>query len=596
MTEPKTILIADDDPDALLLMTAALQGAGFSVIEAIDGDDALQQFHAGRFDLVMLDVDMPGMNGYEVCEALRQMSGDLLPIVIVTGMDDLESVDRAYRAGATDFIAKPISWALIGHRVKYLLRGYQIVLDLKAAQERIRRLAYFDTLTGLPNREYFRSRLASTLERAKRHASPFAVFCIDLDNFKRINDTLGHSMGDALLQMVATRLREAIRSHDALGGAAADNIDDENISRLGGDEFMVVLPKLPSPAHASAVAERVIQAVAQPMFLAQHEVLVTPSIGIAVYPSDGSDAETLIRNADLAMYFAKRLGPGTFAFFAATMSTDALQRLTVEGQLRWAIERHELSLLYQPQFDLATGAISSLEALVRWSNPELGNVPPAEFIPIAEQTGLIQSIGEWVLRAACTQAHTWLMEGLPVTRVAVNVSGLQLSHPGFTALVSSVLSESGLAAECLELEVTESVLMQDNCRAVDVLTQLKATGVDIAIDDFGTGHSSFARLSEFPVDRLKIDRAFVQRAHVSQADKLIASAIIGMAKTLGLEVVAEGVEEFAQLMMLQDEHCTLAQGYLLSRPLTAAEAGQLLRRSAESVDATRTERLKRLFT
>jgi len=596
VTAPKTILIADDDPDALLLMAAALQGAGFSVIEAIDGDDALRQFQAGRFDLVMLDVDMPGMNGYEVCEALRQVTGELLPIVIVTGMDDLESVDTAYRAGATDFIAKPISWALIAHRVKYLLRGYQMVRDLEAAQERIRRLAYFDTLTGLPNREYFRSRLASTLEHARRHASPFAVFCIDLDNFKRINDTLGHSVGDELLQMMAMRLRAAVCSQDTPGRATVDCIDQDNLSRLGGDEFMVVLPALTKPEHASAIAERVVQAIGQPMFLAQHEVLVTPSIGIAVFPTDGADAETLIRNADLAMYFAKRQGPGMFAFFAPTMSADALQRLTIEGQLRWAIERHELSLQYQPQFDLATGTISSMEALLRWNNPQLGCVPPAEFIPIAEQTGLILSIGEWVLRVACVQAKEWLAESLPLKRVAVNVSGLQLSQPGFSVLVSSVLRESGLPADCLELEVTESVAMQNDCAAVGVLRQLKAIGVDIAIDDFGTGHSSFARLSEFPVDRLKIDRAFVQRAHVSQADKSIASAIIGMAKTLELEVVAEGVEEFAQLLILQGERCTLAQGYLLSRPLTAAEAGQLLRRTVEGIDATRTERFKRLFS
>jgi len=434
------------------------------------------------------------------------------------------------------------------------------------------------------------------LEHARRHASPFAVFCIDLDNFKRINDTLGHSVGDELLQMMAMRLRAAVCSQDTPGRATVDCIDQDNLSRLGGDEFMVVLPALTKPEHASAIAERVVQAIGQPMFLAQHEVLVTPSIGIAVFPTDGADAETLIRNADLAMYFAKRQGPGMFAFFAPTMSADALQRLTIEGQLRWAIERHELSLQYQPQFDLATGAISSMEALLRWNNPQLGCVPPAEFIPIAEQTGLILSIGEWVLRVACVQAKEWLAESLPLKRVAVNVSGLQLSQPGFSVLVSSVLRESGLPADCLELEVTESVAMQNDCAAVGVLRQLKAIGVDIAIDDFGTGHSSFARLSEFPVDRLKIDRAFVQRAHVSQADKSIASAIIGMAKTLELEVVAEGVEEFAQLLILQGERCTLAQGYLLSRPLTAAEAGQLLRRTVEGIDATRTERFKRLFS
>ena len=595
MSAPKKILIVDDDSDALMLMSATLEADGFLVSTASGGADALRQFRADACDLVMLNVDMPGMNGYDACAALRSEAGELLPIVMVTGMDDVSSVDSAYRAGATDFIAKPINWALIGHRVRYLLRGYQIVRDLKAAEGRIRRLAYFDSLTDLPNREHFRHRLASALEIAKRHERPLALLCIDLDNFKRINDTLGHGVGDELLRTVASRLREALRASDAVGRAGPEGAD-KNLSRIGGDEFMVFLSEISAPDQTGIVAERIVRTITQPMRLTQHEVLVTPSIGIAVYPADGSDYETLVRNADLAMYFAKRGGPGTFAFFAATMSTGALKRLTLEGKLREAIAKNELSLQFQPQFDLNTGLISSMEALLRWNNAELGAVPPSEFIPIAEETGQILPIGEWVLRTACAQAKAWHDEGLPVARMAVNVSALQLSRRDFPEVVRSVLQETGLRPELLELEITESAIMQNEAWTEEVLKELKKIGVEIAIDDFGIGYSSFSRLKEFPIDRLKIDRSFVKHLHNKGEDQAIASAIIAMAKTLRLEVVAEGVEEFAQLMVLQDERCTLAQGFLLGRPLPPSEARLLLHRSADKADGTtRTQRFKRLL-
>jgi EAL domain-containing protein (putative c-di-GMP-specific phosphodiesterase class I) len=356
-----------------------------------------------------------------------------------------------------------------------------------------------------------------------------------------------------------------------------------------------MLPHLENASDASVVAGRIVKAISQPMLLSHHEVMVTPSIGIAVCPADGEDHETLVRNADLAMYFAKRRAPGTHARFEPTMSAEALKRMTIEGELRTAIDRNELSLEYQPQFDLASGGISGMEALLRWHNPNLGAVPPAEFIPVAEQTGLILPIGEWVLRRACAQVLAWQVDGIAHVRVAVNVSGIQLAQPEFPGLVQAVLSEVGLVADRLELEITESVLMQDDARAIQALRALKAIGVQIAIDDFGTGHSSFARLKDFPVDRLKIDRAFVGRAHLNHADQAIASAIISMAKTLQLEVVAEGVEEFEQLLLLQGERCTLGQGYLLSRPLQPTAALQLLRRSSENHAASRTERLKALF-
>jgi diguanylate cyclase (GGDEF)-like protein len=593
--DPRRILVADDDPAALMLMEAALRVAGYSVATARDGDEALRLFHGGRFDLVMLDIDMPGRNGLELCRELRIEAGELLPIVMVTGMDDVESVDAAFRAGATDFISKPISWTLIAHRVRYVLRGYQINLDLEAARCNIRRLAYFDSLTGIPNREFFQSILAGALQRHRDEGQPFALLCLDLDNFKRINDTLGHGVGDELLRVVTARLRAALRSARNACPLEAEGEEHDGVARLGGDEFMVLLHHVASAEAAQAVAARLIAAVSQPMRLGAHEVLVTPSIGIALCPLDGEDDETLMRNADLAMYFAKRRSPGTAALFVPEMSTDALLRLTIEGELRGAVERSELWLEYQPQYNLKTARICGFEALLRWKHPSLGLVPPAEFVAVAEQTGLILPIGDWVLRTACAEARAWQLEGLPPVRMAVNVSGLQLMQPDFPARVAAVLEETGLTPRLLELEITESVLVEDDERAVHIIRQLQAIGVEIAIDDFGTGHSSLARLSHFPVNRLKIDRAFVRRAHTSGADAAIATAMISMARTLDIEVVAEGIEEMGQLLLLQERACDLGQGFLLSRPLLPTQVRQLLRRAAADSGNSPSQRLRQLL-
>jgi diguanylate cyclase (GGDEF)-like protein/PAS domain S-box-containing protein len=710
-TASKTILIVDDDLTTITLMRAALQKAGFAVSTAVDGADGLRQFRDKPSDMVMLDVDMPGLSGYDVCAALRLEAGALLPIVMVTGSDDFRSVDAAYDAGATDFIAKPINWTLLGHRVRYLLRGYQAVLDLRTAEARntalltalpdllfeldiegryvqyhaphsellpmpaenfigktveevlspeaarvcrsalqeayetglsmgkqlelrrpggtvwvelsvsrpadpghtphfivlardvterraaadqIRRLAYYDQLTGLPNREHFRSRVASALEDARTHKRQSALLCIDLDKFKRINDTLGHSVGDDLLRMTALRLREAVRSGDHIGRAIPAGSGDGDLSRAGGDEFMFLMPLIDAADEAGIVATRILSAIIQPILLARHEVIVTPSIGIAIYPADGENFETLFKSADLAMYFAKRQGPGTFTFFKPSMNSNALKRLTMEGKLSGAIAGNEFSLRFQPQFDLSTGLIVGMEALLRWANVELGQVPPLDFIPVAEETGLILPIGEWVLRAACTQAKAWLDEGFSALRIAVNVSGLQLAQQGFPGLVAAVLRDTGLPAVALELEITESVIMTNEDWTRQVLGELKAIGVQISIDDFGTGYSSLGRLRDFPIDRLKIDGSFIRRVQNSGEDRVIAATIIAMAKTLKLEVVAEGVEDLAQLLFLQEERCTLAQGFFLSQPLTAAESGQLLRRLARDFHGSRTERLKQL--
>jgi EAL domain-containing protein (putative c-di-GMP-specific phosphodiesterase class I) len=331
------------------------------------------------------------------------------------------------------------------------------------------------------------------------------------------------------------------------------------------------------------------------MHLALHQVLVSPSVGIAIYPTHGADVDTLFRNADVAMYFAKRQGPAQVAFFNETMSGGELLRLTLESKLREALKGNEFTLYYHPQFDLATGVISGFEALLRWFNADLGFVPPSDFIPVAEETGLILPIGEWVLRCACSQMKAWHDMGLPRVHVAVNVSSQQFGQRSFPELVARVLKETGLPPQCLELEITESLVMQDETWARQALAQIKATGVLLAIDDFGTGYSSLSRLRGFSVDRLKIDRTFVRELHTNKEDRVVVSAIIKMAQTLGLGVVAEGVEEFGQLLHLQEEKCNEAQGYLFSKPLPAEDAKALLQRVAESTENGRTSRLREVI-
>ncbi len=542
------------------------------------------------FAMAFLDMRMPpGPDGVWAATQIRGLDPEI-DIVLCTAYSDVDPADIGRRVPPEDklfYLAKPFH--------PYEVRQTALALGRRWHAERaLAKLAYFDPLTGLPNRERFRSRLTTAIDAARRRSKFMAVLYIDLDNFKRINDTLGHSVGDELLQVMADRLREALRAEDLVGRVSAALLAGSNLARLGGDEFVVLLPDLSDPEDARTVAARVIGLLEQPLQLAQHEVVVTPSIGISIYPRDAQDVDTLLRNSDLAMYFAKQQRPGSFAMYDSPMSAGALKRLTIEGRLRDALGHNEFSLHFQPQFDLATGLVSGMEALLRWTNADLGSVPPAEFIPVAEETGLIIPIGEWVLRAACATAKTWTEDGLPPIRVAVNVSALQFSQRTLPALVASILQQTGLEASRLELELTESLVMKDEAWTKEAIAAFKAIGVSIAIDDFGTGYSSFSRLRDFAVNRLKIDGSFVQNMMTRPADHAVAAAIITMAKSLGLGVVAEGVEEFPQLLSLQDQKCDQAQGYLLSRPMPASAAKAFLQRLQTTVDDSRTQRLRRL--
>jgi diguanylate cyclase (GGDEF)-like protein/PAS domain S-box-containing protein len=438
----------------------------------------------------------------------------------------------------------------------------------KVAEEQAQFLAYYDALTGLPNRTLLRDRLTNALAGALRRGDKVAVLFLDLDRFKVVNDSLGHSCGDLLLQDVAERLKKWARQQDT-------------VARLGGDEFLIVLNGLKDVADAAVAADRLMDAMAAEFTLQGHSFSISCSLGISIFPEHGTDVETLMKNADAAMYCAKDNGRANFRFFTEEMNAQVVERLMLESSLRQALDKKELFLMYQPQMDIATGRITGLEALLRWQHPELGLVPPDRFIRIAENSGLIIPIGEWVLRTACSQSRKWQDEGLPAVPVAVNVSAVQFRQEYFGELIRRVLHETGLAPKYLELEITESLLLSNADVMFSVFQELKAMGLRLAIDDFGTGYSSLSYLKKFPVSKLKIDRSFVRDVAVNTDDAAITNAIISMAKSLNLKVIAEGVENEAQLSFLRAHQCDEIQGYYFSKPLPVADVAEKFRGNAQ---------------
>lgn len=442
-------------------------------------------------------------------------------------------------------------------------RFNDMIHHIREAKEKIQYQAYHDPLTGLPNRILFNDRLMVALTQADVKDQMVAVLLIDLDRFKNINETLGHRMGDLLLQNVAKRVIDCMREGDT-------------VSRLGGDEFILILSDITQVQEVITIASKILDVLAnEPFDLAGHELYITPSIGISVYPNDGEDIETLVKNADMAMYRAKERGRNNYQLHTPAMNTAANERLTLENNLRRAIDRNEFILHYQPKVDLATGKMTGMEALVRWQHSEWGMVSPVKFIPVAEETGLILPIGDWVLRAACEQNKRWQEQGHPPVRVAVNLSGHQFER-GLVKQVRQVLQETGLEPEWLELEITESTLMHNTQLIIEIIQELKNMGIHISIDDFGTGYSSLSYLERFPIDSLKIDQSFVRSIENPETDAVIARAIISLGHSLGLQVIAEGVETAAQLDFLRSQNCDVGQGYLFSRPVSAEQFEELL--------------------
>jgi diguanylate cyclase (GGDEF)-like protein len=580
---PSTILIVDDEEHNRKLLELLLRADGYLTLTAADASQALAVIANSPPDLILLDVMMPEMDGYQVAAMLKADSVTLnIPIIMLTAQIDRAARLAGLKAGAEEFLTKPFEPMELRLRVRNLLRlkaygdlqrDHTILLERlrnvterKEAEKRLIRMAHFDALTGLPNRTLFYRNLASALDRARARGWCVALLCIDLDHFKNVNDTRGHALGDELLCQVSSRLQQCVRIRDTL-------------ARLGGDEFGVILAARDGEQRAHLVANRIRETLSVPFALKEHEVDVTASVGIALYPDDAADAETLIQYADTAMYQAKGAGRNTSRFFKARMNTDALARLDIETALRKALENEEFVLHFQPKIELSSGHVCGLEALLRWQRPGFGLVPPGEFIGVLEDTGLILPVGRWVIAAACRQIGAWLASSVGPVAVSVNVAGRQFIEGDIERDVTRALEEHHIPANLLELEMTESSLMMDAARTVNTLQNLRNLGVGVAIDDFGTGYSSLAYLRRFPLDKLKIDMAFVRGITTNADDAAIALAIIRLSHTLKLQVIAEGVETAAQLQWLRNHDCDQVQGYLLSRPVPAADIDSMLSRS-----------------
>ena len=603
---PVRVLIADDDAILREIARAMLENSGFEVETAASGDAALKASATRLPDIALLDVEMQDGNGYQACRNIRALPGGAdLPIVMVTGLDDSSSIDRAYEAGATDFVVKPINWALLAHRMRYVLRGARTIDALRFSAERIHRLAYFDSLTGLPNREWIREYLAQSILEAAERQRCVTLLYIDLDQFKRINDTLGLATGDGVLCQTAERLRTAlaeIRGGDPEGepsqsarlDAAAGSLRGQ-LARVGGDEFLVVFAGDTGIRHAEHATKRILSLLSAPFMQESNPLVVTPSIGISVYPEHGSDAQSLLKNADAAMSEAKTNGRNQSRVFDSAVSARAMKRLSLEMELRRAIENSSLEVYYQPKYHARSLRFLGGEALLRWFHPERGQIPTGDFIAVAEETGLIGDIGRWAMKRVCRDLCDWRAAGFAPPNVAVNVSGRDFMHPESLLNLCDTVSRAGLDPSLFEIELTEGVLMQDAEAGRRSLLALKEFGFALAIDDFGTGYCSLNYLKRFPLDTLKIDRSFVADISTDPDDAAIVRAIVALGHSLELRIVAEGVSTQAQLQFLQGVECDAIQGFLMSPAIPASAFRELLARpdTAGAIEIARARRIAR---
>jgi diguanylate cyclase (GGDEF)-like protein len=563
-TRPARILHLEDKELDRELVSEMIHAAGIDCeITAVETREGfVSRLDDEPWDVILSDYTLPTFDGLEALGIALKICPDT-PFIFVTGTMGEDKAVESLKSGATDYVLKQGMKRLAGSVRRAMgqraekQRREEIETELTRSEERLRFLAYHDALTSLPNRALFKDRLAQALADARRRDEKIALLFIDLDRFKDVNDSLGHSAGDLVLQHVAEQLIKCARNNDT-------------VARLGGDEFVVVLSAIKDSTDAVIAAIRIKRELANEFMVNGAILSTTCSMGISVYPMDGGDAETLLKNADAALFSAKDGGRNGWQFFTQEMNDRAIQRLKMETALRPALEKKQFSLDYQPQLDLISGKIVGAEALLRWRHPEMGLIPPNTFIPVAETTGEIIPIGEWVLRTACTQAKKWQEEGMADLVVAVNVSAIQLRHGSLPAAIKCVLEETGLAPKYLELEITESLLLTRSDEITAQMVKLREMGLSLALDDFGTGYSSFSYARRFRFDKLKVDGSFIQSLCVNENDAHITAAIIGMGKILNMKVIAECVETEDQVDFLRSHGCDEVQGYHFGRPVSAA--------------------------
>ncbi len=545
-----------------------------SVLEAENGQEALTLFNKQQPDLVFLDVDMPLLNGFEVCQAIRQTErGQSLPVLIATGANDNRSIDQGFEAGATQYKTKPINWALLSRDVKYMLRAAEAFAALKAQQVQLRTLAYYDPLTSLPNRRSFVDQLKKSLDETADHQRSLGLLMVDLDHFKRIHDPLGEALSDSLLKVVAARLEERLsvyapRGPDPHEAINRSDLDDMTIDlmRPGGDEFNIIVRNIKDSQALTTIASLILETLNAPLIFSDNHLVLSASVGIAMAPEHGLESEAIIRRANIALSAAKLAGRNRYRLYDDSLADDAERKLRLEADLRDALESSDqLFMAYQPQIDTSTGRISGVEALVRWCHPELGAISPALFTPLAEGSGLISQLGDWIFKRVDSDIQT-LKEDFPsYLTISINLSPLQFTQANFLETLKLRLSELQ-SKNAIELELTEGVIMSDADDSLLKLHELRKAGFRLAIDDFGTGYSSLSYLKDFPVNTLKIDQAFVANLGCESGNSIVR-AILALATALNLDVVAEGVETHEQADFLTRHHCNILQGFLLAKPI-----------------------------
>ncbi len=577
-TQKPTVLIIDDEEQIRNLLIDVL-GTTYQCSDAGSAEEALAALANTTFDLVISDIDMGGMSGLELVPRVHSLSPDTV-VVMVSGNQDIEFAIKALRVGAFDYITKPIDLRHVEASVERALNHCNLLKEKRRYKEQIETLlqqrtaqvdwlAYYDTVTRLPNRALFEDRVEQAVAIAKATGQSLGVLFISLDQFKKVNDSLGHGPGDVLLREFAERLKSCISKSDT-------------VARFGNDEFALVRTQIDGTKDVIETIASLSQVLKFSFDLPGHELFATASVGVSLFPVDGEDCQTLLKNAGAALYKAKRSGGANYQFFTADMHELAASRLALESNLRRAIHNEEFLLHYQPRVSVDSLAITGVEALVRWQHPQLGLVSPSEFIPLAEDTGLIVPIGEWVLRAACLQGRRWIDEGFAPIPIAVNISARQFHDRDLSQTVIRILEETGLSPKYLELELTESSIMQNAEFAASMLNRLKSMGVSISIDDFGTGFSSLASLKRLPIDALKIDQSFVREANSDPDDAALVMAIITLGHNLRLKVIAEGVETEDQLRFLQLLRCDEIQGFLYSKPVPADTLATLFDRQIKT--------------